>query len=55
VVEICKNDGLFLTLEEAQTVLDFMYKFSKLTLEVLLNDENYESKSALAPKKNRSN
>lgn len=40
VVEICKREGLVLTLIEAQIVLDFMYKFSKLTLEILLNDEN---------------
>jgi len=49
VVEICKNDGLVLTLEEAQTVLDFMYKFSKLTLEVLLKNENRETKTELLP------
>ena len=40
VVEICKKEGLVLTLTEAQIVLDFMYKFSKLTLEILLKDEN---------------
>ncbi len=44
-VEICKQDGLILTLEEAQLVLDFMYKFSKLTLEVLLKADNYEAKA----------
>ena len=54
VVESCKNDGLVLTLEEAQTVLDFMYKFSKLTLEVLLKDENRQTKIELLPKRNRS-
>ena len=40
VVEICKKEGLILTLAEAQIVLDFMYKFSKLTLEILFEDEN---------------
>ncbi len=40
VVEICKKEGLILTLADAQIVLDFMYKFSKLTLEILLKDEN---------------
>ena len=38
VVESCKKDCEVLTIEQAQTVLDFMYKFSKLTLEVLLKD-----------------
>jgi hypothetical protein len=40
VVEICKREGLIITLTEAQIVLDFMYKFSKLTLEILLKDED---------------
>jgi len=40
VVEICKRDGLIISLDEAQLVLDFMYKFSKLTLEILLKDED---------------
>jgi hypothetical protein len=40
VVVICKRDSLNLTIEEAQIVLDFMYKFSKLTLEILLKDED---------------
>jgi len=40
VVKICKNEGLILTLAEAKIVLDFMYKFSKLTLEILLKDED---------------
>ena len=40
VVEICKCEGLIISLQEAQIVLDFMYKFSKLTLEILLKDEN---------------
>jgi hypothetical protein len=53
VVDICKKDGLILNLTEAQVVLDFMYKFSKLTLEVLLKDENCETRSALVPKRNR--
>ena len=39
VVEMCKNEGQLITVAEAQIVLDFMYKFSKLTLEILLKDE----------------
>lgn len=54
VVEICKNDGLVLSLEEAQIALDFMYKFSKITLEILLKDENCETRNELVPKRNRS-
>lgn len=39
VVEIMKKEGKIITIEQAQIVLDFMYKFAKITLEVLL-DEN---------------
>ena len=39
VVELVKRDGETITIEQAQIVLDFMYTFDRITLEVLL-DEN---------------
>jgi len=35
-VEIMKNKGTEITIEEAKLMLDFLYKFAKLTLEIVL-------------------
>jgi hypothetical protein len=39
-VEILQKYGTIVTIEEAKIILDFMYKLSKLTLEIILKDEN---------------
>lgn len=39
VVELMKKEGKTITIKQAQLVLDFMYKFARITLEILL-DEN---------------
>jgi len=39
VVGLLKKDGEIITIEQAQILLDFMYKFARITLEILL-DEN---------------
>jgi hypothetical protein len=38
--EILRKYGTIVSIEEATIILDFMYKLSKLTLEIILKDEN---------------
>lgn len=39
-VAILAAHGTYVTLKEAEIILDFMYKMSKLTLEMIIKDEN---------------
>ena len=40
VVQILKKHGTIVTADEATAILDFLYKFGKLTLNHLLNENN---------------
>lgn len=39
-IEILRKHGTIVSIKEAEVILDFMYKLSKLTLEIILKDEN---------------
>ncbi|SHN33471.1 hypothetical protein [Mucilaginibacter sp. OK098] len=43
VVELMKKEGETLTIEQAQKVLDFMYKMAEITLSILLDDKTPKS------------
>ncbi|SDS65456.1 hypothetical protein SAMN05216490_1554 [Mucilaginibacter mallensis] len=42
VVELMKKDGEIITIEQAQIVLDFMYKFARITLDVFFDKSKDE-------------
>jgi hypothetical protein len=39
VVELLKKEGEHITIEQAQKVLDFMYKMAEITLSILLDEK----------------
>jgi hypothetical protein len=39
VVELMQKEGEILTIEQAQKVLDFMYKMAEITLSILLDEK----------------
>jgi len=39
VIELLKKEGEDITIEQAQIVLDYMYKMAEITLSILLNED----------------
>jgi len=44
VIELMKKEGETLTIEQAQKVLDFMYKMAEITLSILLDENQQKNK-----------
>ena len=43
VVELMKKHGETLTIEQAEKVLDFMYKMAEITLSILLDEKRQKN------------